>query len=84
MEHDGSYCFTVHALIRSRKDNQKSPESSTECTDQWESIMGGEWPWLSVAVAVSSSLGGLAAPNMYLYGANVWEERLQGFFLGSL
>lgn len=39
-EHDGSYCFTVHALIRSRKDNQKSPESSTECTDQWESIMG--------------------------------------------
>ncbi|CAO2599916.1 Tissue factor [Lemmus lemmus] len=40
MEQDGSYCFSVHALIRSRKENQKSPETSTECTDQWESIMG--------------------------------------------
>ncbi|XP_038167285.1 tissue factor [Arvicola amphibius] len=39
-EQDGSYCFTVHALIRSRKDNQKSPESSTECTDHWKNIMG--------------------------------------------
>ncbi|CAH6789107.1 tissue factor [Phodopus roborovskii] len=35
-----SYCFTVQAVIRSRKDNKRSPESNMECSDEWESIMG--------------------------------------------
>ncbi|XP_059122157.1 tissue factor [Peromyscus eremicus] len=40
VDQGGSYCFFVQALINSRKFNQKSPESITECTDQWRSIMG--------------------------------------------
>ncbi|KAL6069444.1 hypothetical protein STEG23_009797 [Scotinomys teguina] len=40
VDQEGNYCFNVQALIRSRKNNQKSPESITECTDQWRSIMG--------------------------------------------
>ncbi|EGV95919.1 Tissue factor [Cricetulus griseus] len=35
-----SYCFSVQALINSRKDDQQSPQSDTECSDEWESIMG--------------------------------------------
>ncbi|OBS64079.1 hypothetical protein A6R68_07382, partial [Neotoma lepida] len=40
VDQGGSYCFNVQAVIRSRKNNQKSQESITECTDQWRSIMG--------------------------------------------
>ncbi|XP_034356509.1 tissue factor [Arvicanthis niloticus] len=35
-----SYCFFVQAVISSRKNNQKSPESITVCTEQWKSIVG--------------------------------------------
>ncbi|KAL1772413.1 tissue factor [Sigmodon hispidus] len=40
VDQGGSYCFSVQAQIQSRKDNKKSPESITVCTDQWRSIMG--------------------------------------------
>jgi hypothetical protein len=48
VEEGVSYCFFVQAMIFSRKTNQNSPGSSTVCTEQWKSFLGGEWPWLSV------------------------------------
>lgn len=40
VEEGVSYCFFVQAVIFSRKNNQKSPESITVCTEQWKSILG--------------------------------------------
>lgn len=40
VEEGVSYCFFVQAVIFSRKNNQKSSESITVCTEQWKSILG--------------------------------------------
>lgn len=40
VEEGVSYCFFVQAVIFSRKNNQKSQESITVCTEQWKSILG--------------------------------------------
>lgn len=40
LEQAKGYCFTVQAVIRSRKDNQQSSQSNMECSDEWDSIMG--------------------------------------------
>lgn len=38
VEEGSSYCFTVQAVILSRKTNQRSPESTTVCTKQQRSV----------------------------------------------
>uniref|UniRef100_A0A7N5KHN6 Tissue factor n=2 Tax=Ailuropoda melanoleuca TaxID=9646 RepID=A0A7N5KHN6_AILME len=38
-----NYCFSVQVAIPSRKANQKSTESSTECTSHEKGMFRGEW-----------------------------------------